>query len=34
MENQVNILESLIEKAKMFGITSIEIYKLKAIEKT
>jgi hypothetical protein len=34
MENQVNILEPLIEKAKLYGKTSIELYKLKAIEKT
>ena len=34
MENQVNSLDPLIENAKMYGKTSIELYKLKAIEKT
>jgi hypothetical protein len=33
MENHVNFLEPLIENAKVYENTSIELYKLKAIEK-
>jgi phosphoglycerol transferase MdoB-like AlkP superfamily enzyme len=34
MENQANFLDPLIEKARVYGKTSIDLYKLKAVEKT
>ena len=34
MENQANYLDPLIEKARVYGKTSIDLYKLKAVEKT
>ena len=34
MNNQVDLLEPLIENARAYRKTSIELYKLKAIEKT
>ena len=34
MENQANFLDPLIEKARVFSKTSIDLYKLKAVEKT
>ena len=34
MDNQANFLEPLIEKAKVYGKTSMELYMLKAIDKT
>lgn len=34
MENNANFFDPLIEKARVYGKTSIELYKLKAVEKT
>lgn len=34
MENQVDFLEPLIENAREYGKTSLELYKLRAIEKS
>jgi hypothetical protein len=34
MENQANFLDPLIEKARVYGKTSFDLYKLKAVEKT
>ncbi len=34
MENQADFLDPLIEKARVYGKTSIDLYKLKAVEKT
>lgn len=34
MENETNAFEPLIERAQAYGKTSVELYKLKAIEKT
>ena len=34
MENQANFLDPLIEKARVYGKTSVDLYKLKAVEKT
>jgi phosphoglycerol transferase MdoB-like AlkP superfamily enzyme len=34
MENQANFLDPLIEKARVYGKTSLDLYKLKAIDKT
>ncbi|MHB1687926.1 MAG: hypothetical protein ACYCVH_11180 [Ignavibacteriaceae bacterium] len=34
MENQANIIEDLFEKAEEYGKTSIDLFKLKAIDKS
>jgi hypothetical protein len=34
MKNQANFLDPLIEKARVYGKTSFDLYKLKAVEKT